>query len=49
MLRWIGILAFTKEIENYFVNFFMQWFEYKEYLEGIDGVWILDVLTNPVV
>ena len=47
--KWIGILAFTKDIEGYFVKFFMQWFDYKDYLDGIDGAWILDVLTHPVV
>lgn len=46
--KWIGLLAFPKDIETYFLKFFLQWYEYKNFLDKIDGAWLLDVLTHPV-
>jgi hypothetical protein len=46
--KWLGLLAFPIDIETYFLKYFMQWYEYKEFLDKVDGTWLLDVLTHPV-
>lgn len=46
--KWIGLLAFPREIETYFLKFFLQWYEYKDFLDKVGGSWLLDVLTHPV-
>ena len=48
LCKWIGVLAFTKSVERYFIQFFLEWYEHKEFLQEMDGVWIMDVITHPV-
>ena len=48
LYRWIGILAFPIAVENYLLKFFLQWYDNKEFLESIDGLWLMDVITHPV-
>ena len=46
--KWIGVLAFTKQVERYFLTFFLEWYEHREFLEELDGKWIMDIITHPV-
>lgn len=47
-LMWINILSFPTCVESYLVKFFMKWFDSKDFLEELDGVWLLDTMTQPV-
>lgn len=48
LCKWIGVLSFTKQVERYFIHFFLEWYEHKEFLMDVDGAWIMDVITHPV-
>lgn len=47
-LLWVNVLSFPACVENYLVKFFMKWFDSKDFLEELDGVWLLDAMTQPV-
>ena len=48
IVRWVGILAFPVIVETYLLRFFIQWYENRDFLESIDGLWLMDVITHPV-
>lgn len=48
IFKWIGILAFPIVVETYLLKFFVQWYDNKEFLEEIGGMWLMDVITHPV-
>lgn len=48
VVMWIGILSFPSTIEDYIIRFSLKWFESKEFLEQLNGVWLLSAITQPV-
>ena len=48
LCKWISVFAFPEPLENYFIKFFMQWYENKSFLDDIGGGWLMDVMTHPV-
>ena len=48
VVLWLSILAFPIPVEDYLIRFILKWFESKEYLDQLNGTWLLSVLTQPV-
>ena len=48
LCKWIGVLSFTKHVQRYFLAFFLEWYEHRDFLKEMNGVWIMDVITHPV-
>jgi len=48
LCKWIGVLSFTKPVEAHLLQFFLEWYEHKDFLSEMDGAWIMDVITVPV-
>ena len=48
VIMWVGTLSFPSTIEDYMIRFCLKWFESKEFLEQLNGVWLLEAITQPV-
>ena len=46
--KWVGILSFPSVVENYLLKFFLEWYENRDFLKTMDGLWLMDVITYPV-
>ena len=48
LCKWIGLLAFPIVVETYLLKYFIQWYDNKDFLQSIEGLWLMDVITHPV-
>ncbi len=48
LCKWIGVLSFTKHVERYLLTFFLEWYDHRDFLKEMNGMWIMDVITHPV-